>query len=217
MRFLIALAALAVSTSASAVTIAGLYNTGVDDAGVATTGNGPDLHWSLIGGTAYTGGVNGTFPIGPWLAETATSRWLTPGPAAGQDFDASVDGFYTYSLDFSLAGSGSGAAFTGRFSVDNLVTAITLNGTTINGSGGTFNNWFAFDSTGGTFVSGLNTLRFTVENGAQTTGNPTGLRVEFLSSDAGAVPEPATWATLVAGFALVGVAARRRRPAIVTA
>ncbi|MFN7174747.1 MAG: PEPxxWA-CTERM sorting domain-containing protein [Thermaurantiacus tibetensis] len=34
---------------------------------------------------------------------------------------------------------------------------------------------------------------------------------------AGAVPEPATWAMLIAGFGLVGAAARRRRQAVVAA
>jgi hypothetical protein len=35
--------------------------------------------------------------------------------------------------------------------------------------------------------------------------------------DTGAVPEPASWAMLIAGFGLVGAAARRRRTALVTA
>lgn len=35
--------------------------------------------------------------------------------------------------------------------------------------------------------------------------------------DPGAVPEPATWAMMIAGFGLVGAAARRRRPVAVTA
>lgn len=205
-------------TAAAAATITGLYNTGVDAAGVATTGNGADLHWTLAEGTAFTGAQNGVFPLPPWLAETTVSRWLTPGPVAGQDFDPSDDGFYNYSLAFSLAGRDPASAeFTGRFSVDNLVTGITLNGMTIAGSGGTFTEWFVFDSTGGSFVAGLNTLSFRVENGAQAAGNPTGLRVEFLSSAANAVPEPATWAMLVAGFGLVGAAARRRRPGAVAA
>lgn len=75
-------AALSMSFAAHAATIVGLYNTGVDDSGVATAGNGADTHWTLNGGAAYTGATNGTFPINPWVAESATSRWLTPTPHA---------------------------------------------------------------------------------------------------------------------------------------
>ncbi len=221
MRLLFALAAIAIATPALAVqpvSIPGLYNTGVDNAGVATTGSASDLHWVRALGIAYTGGTNGQFPIGPWLAETTTSRWVTPGPDAGADFDPNVNGIYTYITTFSLNGfNAASAAFTGRFAADNFVSSITLNGVTINGSGGNFTDWTAFSSTSGSFLSGVNTLVFTVENGAQLSGNPTGLRVEFLSSSvnplAGAVPEPAMWLMMIAGFGLVGVSARRRSSA----
>ena len=41
-------------------------------------------------------------------------------------------------------------------------------------------------------------------------GNPSGLRVEFLDSAVTAVPEPAAWALMIGGFGLVGAASRRR-------
>jgi hypothetical protein len=44
----------------------------------------------------------------------------------------------------------------------------------------------------------------------------TGAFVDTLPS-AGAVPEPSSWALLIAGFGIVGVTARRRRPRIVAA
>ena len=44
-----------------------------------------------------------------------------------------------------------------------------------------------------------------------------GRSTTFLPENAGTVPEPASWALLVAGFAVVGAAARRRRPACVAA
>lgn len=50
------------------VAISTLFNTGVDATGVSTTGNGADLHWTVGGGSAFNGGTNGSFPIGPWLA-----------------------------------------------------------------------------------------------------------------------------------------------------
>jgi hypothetical protein len=42
------------------------------------------------------------------------------------------------------------------------------------------------------------------------------IAAQFFTGEAGAVPEPMTWSLLVAGFAMVGVAARRR-PVAVTA
>lgn len=44
----------------------------------------------------------------------------------------------------------------------------------------------------------------------------TGVAFEFdtIGAEAGAVPEPATWAMLIAGFAAVGVGLRRRRVAV---
>ncbi len=49
-----------------------------------------------------------------------------------------------------------------------------------------------------------------------TKGTGTGIDINP-GSFPGAVPEPATWAMLVAGFGLVGVSARRRRPTVVAA
>ncbi len=52
-----------------------------------------------------------------------------------------------------------------------------------------------------------------------STGNPGSLAVDVTGATplAGAVPEPASWALLVAGFAAIGVAIRRRRETVVAA
>lgn len=198
--------------SAQAVTITTLYNTGVTTAGTTTTGNGADLHWALNGGPAYTGGTNGTFPIGPWIADDATSRWLTPTPTASDSLDPTTDGIYSYSETFSLAGiNAATASLSGRFSVDNSVDQILLNGVAIAGSGGSFSGWTSFASTGGSFNAGNNTLTFIVRNFAGG-GNPTGLRVEVagVGDAASLVPEASTWSMMIAGLGLVGFALRRR-------
>lgn len=44
-------------------------------------------------------------------------------------------------------------------------------------------------------------------------GNPTGLRVEFLSSNVAAVPEADTYAMMLAGLGLMGAIARRKKVA----
>jgi hypothetical protein len=213
---LAALAALALSTSASAVTIAGLANTG---AGYPLGSNGIDNNWKIgIESAAFVSGTNGVFPVATnWLADDATSRWITPTSVAGDDLDPVANGIYTYNLNFDLTGFyKSSAGFTGRFAADNMVTAIRLNGNLLPASGGGFTSWTAFGASSG-FLAGINKLSVDVTNIGQTSGNPSGLRVEFLSSNADAVPEPQTWALLVAGFGLVGVSMRRRKSANVAA
>ena len=221
MKLLLALAATAALGSvapAGAVTITGLYNTGVDNAGFALGDNVVDSHWVLgFEGATYTGAINGQFPIGPWVANTATSRWISPAPDAGNyDFDHSSDGIYTYNQVFSLTGyQVRTAALSGIFASDNSVDSITLNGHTITGSGGSFTSYLPFSASSSAFKSGLNLLTFTVRNFANGSGsNPTGLRVE-VTGTAAVVPEPASWAMMVLGLGLVGVATRRRvRPVV---
>ncbi len=218
MKFSIVAAAAAITAAtAGAAPITTLYNTGVDNSGIATSGNGADLHWGLLPESlAYDGGTNGSFPIGPWIADSTTSRWVTPtANAADGNIDHSSDGIYTYATIFSLNKlKASTASFSGRFASDNTVDSIQLNGVTISGSGGSFDHWNSFSSAGGTFRAGYNLLTFTVRNYACSCNNPTGLRVE-VSGTATAVPEAATWTMMIAGFGLVGIATRRRaRPVI---
>lgn len=213
-RFAAAFATLAIAFAApaSAATISTLFNTGTDASNTSVAGVGiADQHWSLgIESAAYVSGQNGVFPIGPWLADTSASRWITPTPTAGDTLDPTADGTYTYTLRFALDGyKAATAAFTGRFAADNEVLGIVLNGTTLAASGGGFTGWTSFDSTGASFIAGTNTLSFRVSNFGLATGNPSGLRVE-IAGTAATVPEPQSWVLLVAGFGLVGVAARRR-------
>jgi hypothetical protein len=212
-----AAAALFAGPVLATVAIPGLVNSGQTAGGSVSTGTVVDANWVLAGGTAW----NSTSINSRWLANNATSRWLTPASNGNESFDPAADGVYTYSLSFDLTGfAADTAAFTGRFAVDNQVTQILLNGTPISQAGpGSFNSWSGFSADSG-FLGGFNTLAFTVRNFRQNGGNPTGLRVEFLSStieplgNGNAVPEPASWAMLIAGFGLVGAAARRRHPAL---
>lgn len=212
MKRIILAAALAVAaiSSAHAVRINDLYNTGS-----GASGSG-DTHYSLnaassdtvIGNTVPVITLDNVWPISPWLANDGVSKWITPTASQGQSFDAFSAGTYTYTLSFDLSGyNAASAAFTGRFAADNDAV-IKLNNQVI-ASGSGFTAWNGFAASSG-FQAGVNTLQFVVGNWAQNGGNPTGLRVEFLSSSVTAVPEPSSYAMLLAGLVLVGVVGSRR-------
>lgn len=162
----------------------------------------------------HTPGRPGEFPNPPWVADDATSRWVTPTTNAGvDDFGHAVDGIYTDTETFSLTGyKMATASFSGLFSSDNTADLITLNGHTIKDSGGSYPAFQSFSSIPGTFKEGTNVLTFTVRNFANGFGpKPTRFNVEVIST-ATVVPEPARWALFVVGFGLIGAAARRPPP-----
>lgn len=207
MKHYITAAALAVAClgSAQAASINGLNNTGTGASGSA------DAYYTLSSSsvTETVPTITGPgFPIGTWLANDAVSKWITPTAVQDQSLDPSSDGIYTYTLTFDLSGyNPASALFSGRMAADNSVE-VRLNNNSI-GSWNYFTSWGSFSANSG-FVAGVNTLEFIVTNQAQGSGNPTGLRVEFLNSSVNAVPEPATYAMLLGGMALMGAVARRR-------
>jgi hypothetical protein len=178
-----------------ASSIAGLYNTGV-----GFSADTQDKHYGLSS-TTDTVGSNGyvtednVWPVssgGPWLANTSTSQWLTPTNDQGQSFDPSSPGTYEWTLTFDLSGyDPTTASLQGQFATDNT-GVVELNGTEIGTASG-FASWATFTALAGSglFQAGINTLTFVVTNLAQNGGNPTGLRVEFLSSSIAGVPLPA--------------------------
>jgi hypothetical protein len=122
----------------------------------------------------------------------------------------------TFSTTFDLTGYNSAsAAITGSWGVDNgaeiflngISTGIALTDLTATSN---FNVLHAFSITSG-FIAGVNTLSFrTTDDGA-----PGAFRVDDAVLTAAvltaSIPEPATWAMMILGFAGIGFVAYRRK------
>jgi hypothetical protein len=208
-------AALYLSGAANAAPIV-IFNTGVDTGGaVLPNGTTSDPHYTL---TSVPGGSTETlvrtgetgFPIGPWLADDAVSRWIKPNNEAGPvcNLCSDPEGDYVYETTFDLQGFiASTAVLTGRWSADNR-GEIFVNGSPSGMISPGGENWSSFTITRG-FVDGLNLLEFRVQNDPGQ-GSPTGLRVE-ISATADPVPEPASIALLGGGLAGLTLLRRSRR------
>lgn len=195
---------LAAAGTAQAAAIHGLVNTGVEASLV-------DSNYQLNGKASFVTANDAAFPFPHWSANTATSRWIMPTALQGESFNHTSPGTYTWHLGFDLSGfNAASASFSGRFAADNRATAY-LNGHAIGLTSGFGENDWRQLSAASYFIAGLNSLDFVITNDAYGAGNPTGLRVEFLSSQVTAVPEPEAYAMLLAGLLLVGAVARRRK------
>jgi hypothetical protein len=213
------------SVNVQAVPIVGLYNTGEGITVDKTT----DTNYQLtnVSGSSIYGGygeaaVGSGWPISPWVADTNVSHWLTPTNNRAESFDPLRNGFYLWTLAFDLTGfEFSTASLTGRFSADNNAVAF-LNDNPI-GIASDFANWYSFTAISDYFVAGINTLEFRVANIKQSSGNPTGLRVEFTDSDvlpvhaanAFSMQVPAPGALVLISLGILMFAGQRKKQFIV--
>jgi hypothetical protein len=145
------------------------------------------------------------YPIPPWLANTADSKWVQP-PSTNLDNQPACTYEIVTSFNVDPSTDLSSIVISGRWSADNSAT-MAINGNAVPGSATGFTAWTSFSISSG-FVAGVNQIKFFLTNAAGTSLNPTGLRVEFDTPQAVAVPEPATLVS--AGVALAGLALARR-------
>ena len=212
---------LSVANPVSAAPITTLYNTGVDSSGnLLADGSLNDPHYTLTSvaaGSTQTRIITaaGDFPIGPWLADNAVSRWI--GPNNHQDL-LSVPGTYVFKTTFDLTGFDfTTASISGKWSTDNEGMDIKLNGvslgiTNLNGPVYSFQKFTPFTIASG-FHSGLNTLEFVIDNANNfEPTSPTGLRVELTgTANLTAVPVPSAALLFGTGvFTMTGAAFRRK-------
>lgn len=162
----------------------GIFDTGVSDERMALDDYVEDPHYKLVvnptdpGTTTTYVEDSFLFPIidGPWLANTARSKWIGPIGETG----AAAGGDYTYQLVLNLDGYDPATAYlAGSWASDNAGT-LYLNGADTGFSSPGFGSFSTFVLESG-FVSGANRLEFRVNNAAE---GYTGLRVENLRGTA---------------------------------
>ena len=180
------------------------------------TGAGPALTLAFcLGGTmaqAATIDFSGALIATPTVAPDPT---CVPPPLRGtisrpNSSGQSPLGAFTYSHSVCITG-GAGPV-TGAFSVffDNDQFDGTLIGQAVAAGDGTFNQVFNYTILGGTgrFAGGTGTFRGDGTVDPRTP--PPRVTFDFTPTNA-AVPEPATWATMLLGFTIVGAGLRRSR------
>jgi len=132
-------------------------------------------------------------------------------------------GYYTYETQFIVdVDSLGGFSISGLYAADNRLIDMRLNGNVVfvgpNVSGlcsSTECDEFSVPTTfliedQSWFSDGANFFQVTIDNQGPTTGNPTSFVLSG-SVFATPVPEPSTFAMLLAGLGLVGFMTRRRR------
>jgi hypothetical protein len=169
----------------------------------------------------FTGTVNAIGVVTPDAACAPRGRGnINPATSSG----TSNFGAFTYGHTVCTSGPPGGpidGTFTINFASDGFFG--TLSGASARNA--TVSTFFDFDIDytilGGTgrFLGATGSFATGPGSGADTTFRPSRIRLNFVDGviDAPAVPEPTTWGLMIAGFALVGGAMRRRRPMLAAA
>lgn len=200
--------AIATATTAQAATFT-VFNTGVDDNNNTLLDNSVDAHYTITS-SPDNSDTSSAFVIQnnpAWIANSLTSKWIGAVPNGGSTNVPIGD--YTYQTTFDLTGlDASTAVLSGLLSSDNNITSVLING---NSTGITtpfeaFTSFQPFSITDG-FVSGINTLEFTVFEG----GVVSGFRTEITQSTAEPVPEPTSILGILALGAVGGGSLLKRK------
>ena len=157
---------------------------------------------SIAAGISFTPGANNDLYIaGPGQSANIDTALGVDAPRGGNNTIGFSSPTFAFAADLvqNFGGgrqSGSGALFTlNAFGTSGLLGSYTF--PIASGTGGFF---------GLTSTAGITSIQVSQAGGFAIIDN--------VSFNGGTVPEPASWALMVAGFGLVGVAARRRSGAV---
>lgn len=213
----------AVALSATALSAAELVTNGdfsAGNTGFATTYSYVD--YSAVAGTYNIGG-NAVSLCGCWAnlgdhTSGVGKYMILDGAQSGLDFfdetfDIVANSTYTLSFWAAQLGGGPAATIVAAFNNVQLGGGFTPSGTAWEHYSFTFNTNVAGSVTTGTIglrdiATGTQYNDFAIDDVSFTGAAPTAV---------GGVPEPATWALLIGGFALTGMAVRRRERRAVVA
>jgi hypothetical protein len=182
---------------AAGATRAATINTGFDQSNsTRLADDAADSDWLISASPAPA--YNGATPLvrvsplpGGWMADTASlpSRWIVAGQVGVDDLSV-APGIWTFQTSFSLAAADPDTVLTGlRYSADNKVVAVKINGTAVFSQSTAFAEefgaWHVLGDVGtGLFQTGVNVVQFQILN-QEGLNSPIGLRVE-----GAVVPEP---------------------------
>ncbi len=167
---------------------------------------------SVITGTTClsNGGLPGVFKSNSGAFEQGSvnvpgdALLLHPGPNAGQTavilFTAPTSGSYILTYTAAIADDSPSGVFLFGLQNNVVVNLAQLNGA----------NPF-FTGSGCCFLAAGQQIGIGIDYDGSYFNDSIGVNVTFVG---GAVPEPANWALLIAGFGLTGAAMRRRRVAL---
>jgi hypothetical protein len=198
-------------SSAALADVLPLFNTGVSNTGTQLSQGNVDTHWQVSAGPNITSPISATVTYQhPVYYATNDSRWIW----ANANGSGPINAPFTFRTAFDLTGFDvNSAKLSGLWGVDNT-GSVRLNGAAAIGTGvlalnqtayDTFQSTHAFTLTGG-FVSGINYLEFRVTD----TSNPGALNVSGLVLTATPVPEPETYALMIAGLGALAFARRKQ-------
>lgn len=179
--------------------VPGIFGTGVGVDGQPLPAGAIDPHYTLLVNPDDTEStiarVQGNIP-GPWLANSATSKWIGPRTDSALALGSPVDdgegpGNYVYQTKFDLTGFDlSTVQIVGGWTTDNRTPEIRINGLATgltNPNEGAFGALIPFtinQTTVPGLIAGVNTVDFVVNNAS---AGFTGLRVN-ISSASGLIP-----------------------------